>query len=241
MNAGADPGEDGWTDREDQYARVRTKYGDDFQLLPRMLGHLVLDLESGREGRGFDDVLGNTFEALELQNKDAGQFFTPMAVCDLMAEISAHDLSERLQQDLLVDVLEPACGCGRAVLALTNVLWRQGYPPTRLRVCAFDIDPLCVAMAHITLSLVLGLRVYADVASACQNPHARTAARLQPKGDAVRGANGGKAARVTHGLAWENGVGVCRWTCYNRRTGRAKELTHDVPPRRPASQDHVRY
>lgn len=153
-NAGA-PQDDAWRAREDRYLAIVRKYGDDFGRFPELLGVLVEALQNSCDASGaMQDVLGLTFERLELSNHFAGQYFTPMSACEMMAEMTLSDVDALLADKPFITVLEPASGCGRTLLAIANVLRRRGFDPAeRLRVTAVDVDPLCVAMTHITMTL----------------------------------------------------------------------------------------
>lgn len=153
-NAGAIKDE-AWQAREDRYAAVQRKYGEEFERFPALLGVLINALENSRDESGaMDDVLGLTFERLDLSNHFAGQYFTPLCVSELMAQMTLCDAKSILDDKPFISILEPAAGCGRTLLAAVNVLRRNGLDPSScVRVTAVDIDPLCVAMTHITLSL----------------------------------------------------------------------------------------
>ena len=43
------------------------------------------------------DILGELYMALEIANKDAGQFFTPYNVARLMAEMNFNEKDEQLK------------------------------------------------------------------------------------------------------------------------------------------------
>lgn len=152
-NAGA-PQDDAWRKREDAYLRIAARYGEDFQRFPEILGLLVQAMENASDQHGATtDVLGLVFERLELSNHFAGQYFTPMSLCEMMASITTTDLVEKLERQEVITALEPASGSGRTVLALANAIRRLGYPPTKLDVVTVDVDPLCCWMCHINLSL----------------------------------------------------------------------------------------
>lgn len=143
-------------DNEARYARIAAKYGTDFADFPKALGMLVMAMEIESTDHHRPDVLGETFEALALQNTGAGQFFTPIDVCAVMAKFTIDEayIAEAIAERGRITVLEPACGCGRTVLALSNELRRLGYDPTQTMVATLvDVDPLCCQMAHITLTL----------------------------------------------------------------------------------------
>lgn len=106
------------------------------------------------ELKGFDDVLGGIFMELELSSHWHGQFFTPYAVTALMSRVTidepAHDMD-------VIRWHEPACGAGAMMIAAAEALHEKGInPQQKFHINAIDVDPLCVHMAVIQLS-VLGL------------------------------------------------------------------------------------
>ena len=64
---------------------------------------------------------------MDLGNKWKGQFFTPMAIAELMAEVSIDHIKETIEKDGYITVNEPAAGAGAMVIALANVLKKHGY------------------------------------------------------------------------------------------------------------------
>lgn len=107
------------------------------------------------------DYLGTIFMELNLGKHFNGQFFTPSHICEFMAEITIDDGFEKaISEKGYCSVAEPACGSGAMVLGIVQCLKNRGYKQLggKLYIEATDIDPLCVSMAFIQLSL-LGLSV----------------------------------------------------------------------------------
>ena len=107
------------------------------------------------------DYLGTIFMELNLGKHFNGQFFTPSHICEFMAEITFDDGFEKaIAEKGYCRVAEPACGSGAMVLGIVQCLKNRGYKQLggKLYIEATDIDPLCVSMAFIQLSL-LGLSV----------------------------------------------------------------------------------
>ena len=107
------------------------------------------------------DYLGTIFMELNLGKHFNGQFFTPSHICEFMAEITFDDGFEKaIAEKGYCRVAEPACGSGAMVLGIVQCLKNRGYEQLggKLYIEATDIDPLCVSMAFIQLSL-LGLSV----------------------------------------------------------------------------------
>jgi hypothetical protein len=113
------------------------------------------DPGSGHEpASGLGDVLGEIFMALELGNARAGQFFTPYSVSLLMAMMTVGD-GTSIREQGFVTLQEPACGSAGMVVATAQAMHQAGlnYPETLHATCV-DIDPRCVHMAYVQLSLM---------------------------------------------------------------------------------------
>ena len=141
--------------REARYLQIAKKYPRDaFERFPRMLGHLTLAMEQYCAMGELGDVLGGVYMQLELGNDRAGQFFTPYHVSRLMAGILVGDGAEARDKGFL-DVLEPACGAGGMVIAMAEALQQAGLNYQRaMHATCIDIDPRCVHMAYLQLSLL---------------------------------------------------------------------------------------
>lgn len=140
--------------REARYLEIVKAYNrSEMALFPKALGHLVMALEEG-----MTDVLGRVFHALELHNKYAGQFFTPDAICQMMAAMTVGDgaeVRERIARRGFVTALEPAVGSGAMVIALARAMMEAGINyQQHLHVTAVDVDPKCVHMAYVQFALL---------------------------------------------------------------------------------------
>ena len=140
--------------REARYLEIVKTYDrSEMALFPQALGHLVMALEDG-----MTDVLGRVFHALELHNKYAGQFFTPDAVCQMMAAVTVGDgaeVRERIARRGFVTAQEPAVGSGAMVIALAKAMMEAGINyQQHLHVTAVDVDPKCVHMAYVQFALL---------------------------------------------------------------------------------------
>lgn len=137
--------------REARYEAIAAKYeAPERERFAQAFGAVVLEMENG-----IDDVLGRTFMELELGNKWAGQFFTPFAVCRMMAAVSVPDLLPQLAERGFVTASDPAVGGGAMPLALCAHLKDIGVNYQQaLHVTAQDIDERAAHMAYIQLSLV---------------------------------------------------------------------------------------
>ncbi|PID44240.1 MAG: N-6 adenine-specific DNA methylase [Proteobacteria bacterium] len=136
--------------REEEYLRIIGQYKpDDQQAFPKLMAQLVAALED--EPR---DILGPLYMELEIANKDAGQFFTPPDLSELMAQLTFADHLSKLDDQPFVTASEPACGAGGMILALVKVMIEAGHnPASRLWVQAIDVDRMAALMCYIQLTL----------------------------------------------------------------------------------------
>lgn len=142
-------------EREARYLKVVGGYTpEEAQVFPKLLGMTALGLEELDR-----DFLGEMFMALELGSHWHGQFFTPMAVCRTIAELTLTDADpERIIADRgFVTVQEPAAGAGAMVIAFAGAMKARGLnPQTQSHTTAIDLDSTAAHMAFVQLSL-LGL------------------------------------------------------------------------------------
>lgn len=74
-----------YTERENEYLRIINNYSKKEQkLFPQMFALIVEELEE----RPNQDLLGELYMMLQISNKNAGQFFTPYSVCEVMSNLS---------------------------------------------------------------------------------------------------------------------------------------------------------
>lgn len=93
------------------------------------------------------DVLGDIFTG-GITYGERGQFFTPDAICDVMAELTIGDTDEDSKS-----IIDPACGSGRALLSV-------GKMHPNWEFTGQDVDHRCTQMTAINLGLN-GLRGWA--------------------------------------------------------------------------------
>lgn len=100
---------------------------------------LVLEMDNG--GEGLKDCLGDYFQEY-ISNGNNGQFFTPDAICDLMARMA-------LDPETLTDgktINDCACGSGRTLLAAAKINRKSEF-------YAADISLDCCYMTLINFCL----------------------------------------------------------------------------------------
>lgn len=137
--------------REARYMQTIKKYNrDEANRFAEMLAILIDGLD-----KEMADLLGETYMELEISNKRQGQFFTPMNVAKLMAEISVADYEAIINEHGHVKVNEPAVGGGVTIIALASALRSKGYNYQKvLKVVCQDIDMDLVHLSYLQLSLL---------------------------------------------------------------------------------------
>jgi N-6 DNA Methylase len=108
----------------------------------------------------FDDIIGAVYMEWGGANKWAGQFFTPMAVAKLNAQVILRDTdwsdTNKYTQENPMTIYDPCCGSGIMFLAAAEII--SLHKPTlltgkRVKFYGQDIDPMCVKMAKFNLLL----------------------------------------------------------------------------------------
>lgn len=140
--------------REAQYLRLIGKYRDKDKLIFRsLLGELELALEAAP-----GDILGRLFMELGGSNADAGQFFTPESISQVLTDLTLSEPAELLQvieRKGFITVSEPACGSGAMIIAMALHLRELGINyQQHLHATLVDIDFRAVHMAYLQLSLL---------------------------------------------------------------------------------------
>ena len=136
--------------REAEYLEIIGRYKSaDQPEFGQLLDKLVVMLEEAPR-----DVLGPLYMELEIANKDAGQFFTPPAISDMMAQLTFNGELAKLETQQFITMQEPACGAGGMVLSLVKVMIEAGHNPAdKLWVQCIDVDRLAALMCYIQLTL----------------------------------------------------------------------------------------
>lgn len=136
--------------REAEYLEIVDRYKAEDQLVfGQLLDKLVVILEAAPR-----DVLGPLYMELEIANKDAGQFFTPPELSEMMAQLTFSSELSKLDDQQFITMQEPACGAGGMVLALVKVMIDAGHNPAdKLWVQCIDVDRLAALMCYIQLAL----------------------------------------------------------------------------------------
>ena len=139
--------------REKRYHEIIKQYNkQELDILVKLFAETWRILTNMTE-EGFGDYLGELYMQSGTKSELAGQFFTPYHIAHCMAQMAFSGDNPKLKD--IVTLCEPTCGSGVMVLATADALWNQynvNYA-RHLFVVATDIDPRCVHMCYIQLSL----------------------------------------------------------------------------------------
>lgn len=141
--------------REEQYNAIVQKYDEktvqQFAVLTAITMTALLEKPE-------QDFLGTVYHNLGLSKSQAGQFFTPYNIGQMMARINMPD-SLVLDKSRILRVNDPCCGAGCLLLAGYNVM-REQLEPTDpdwdkyVLFVAQDIDPLVCKMCYIQMCCI---------------------------------------------------------------------------------------
>ena len=146
---------------EKRYMEIAQGYKKEYlEGFAKALGLLGAKIMSAVNGDApFADWAGELYMDSGTSNGKAGQFFTPYHVSHLMAEctLNRDEVEARFSEDPdhVLTLYEPTCGAGGLIVASIDVLNRIGvnYAWNAFVDCG-DIDPRCVHMTYVTLSLL---------------------------------------------------------------------------------------
>ena len=133
---------------------VKRYDSDEIKAVCRALALLVLEAER----HPFEDRLGPYYlEIASKWTKDArGEFYTPPAICDLVAALSIN-IDEIIERGKPFTVQEPACGAGGMILALGKQFAPKAEGESShidlLRVSAIDVSRIACDMTFINTTL----------------------------------------------------------------------------------------
>lgn len=141
--------------REEQYNAIVQKYDEKtVQQFAELTAITMTALLENPE----QDFLGTVYHNLGLSKSQAGQFFTPYNVGQMMARINMPD-SLVLDKSRILRVNDPCCGAGCLLLAGYNVMREQleSTDPDWDKYVLFvaqDIDPLACKMCYIQMCCI---------------------------------------------------------------------------------------
>ena len=144
--------------REERYLQIIRSYKPDQQKkLTEIFAKVYALLASVVYDNGkFNDNLGEIFMRCNLGNKNAGQFFTPYHISELMARVTIDEtlVKEKTADDGILAINDPCCGGGGMIMAALEVLHDLGVNYARnCFIEANDVDLRCVHMTYLQLAL----------------------------------------------------------------------------------------
>lgn len=144
--------------REERYLQIIRSYKPDQQKkLAEIFAKVFALLASVVYDNGkFNDNLGEIFMRCNLGNKNAGQFFTPYHISELMARVTIDEtlVKEKIADDGILAINDPCCGGGGMIMAALEVLHDLGVNYARnCFIEANDVDLRCVHMTYLQLAL----------------------------------------------------------------------------------------
>lgn len=127
--------QEGW-----YFETIKRYTRDEIDVFVKMFAHLQIIYSNAFLMGEWADPLGDFYEELASNSKKSGlgQFFTPAAICDLMAMITIPE------GEWGKKILEPCAGSGRNILAINKQAPGNYY-------VAQDIDAICCKMTAINL------------------------------------------------------------------------------------------
>lgn len=135
----------------------KKEYLEGFSMALGLLGKKIQDAVNGNAP--FADWAGELYMDSGTSNGKAGQFFTPYSVSQCMARINfpKDEVLAKLGSDpnRVLTIYEPTCGAGGLIVAAIDALNEAvvNYSWNAFVDCG-DIDPRCVHMTYVTLSLL---------------------------------------------------------------------------------------
>ena len=144
-----------WCKREKEYLRIINNYSKKEQkLFPQMFALIVEELEE----RPNQDLLGELYMMLQISNKNAGQFFTPYDICEMMSKLTfdRKELGKTVHKKGYANVYDCACGAGATLISASEQckeMFKKYNYQNHVYFVGQDIDIICVHMCYIQLSL----------------------------------------------------------------------------------------
>lgn len=138
---------------EDSYNKLISKYNEE-EVATFSKMYLALSVESLKNKQ--QDILGELYENLGLSTDRLGQFFTPVNICNMMANMifDKESAEKEINDNGYIMVSDPACGSGRTLLAYLNAARENGISSDNIFFHGGDISELCTCMTYVNLSLM---------------------------------------------------------------------------------------
>lgn len=152
-------------DRVKEFKESMDRIGDDPKA-QRLFDIMVEAFETDP----YQDFLGSIYMELGLASHWHGQFFTPVSVCKMMADITIADSMEKLSTKNWVSVADHSCGAGATLIAAAAGFRERGVNyQKKVLFVGQDIDRVTAQMCYIQLT-ILGCPGYVIVANTLTNP-----------------------------------------------------------------------
>lgn len=122
------------------------------ELFFQMMLQWMIDVTAAMERGDVLDWFGEQYEEQVKSRGKAealGQFYTPMSLCKMMAEVSA----EKQEYPEYITADDPACGSGRTLLALEWAMTKHYGPTNKRFYTAADIDHMSVKMCALNMMI----------------------------------------------------------------------------------------
>ena len=131
-------------------------FEDDLSLFSKVLEFHLRVVGSGLE---YFDWLGRLYETLGNLNTNTGQFFTPVTVADMMAEMtmrkSLKELKQRIEKREAFTIADPCCGSGRFFLSLAKTIKKELGEKALNYVVFFGTDLDSTAFQITLINMIL--------------------------------------------------------------------------------------
>lgn len=142
--------------REQRYLDLAKAYEKEELLKMSEVFNLFVKLQDyNLQSQGAKDILGGLLMNLGLEDKWAGQFFTPDHVANLMAKLTYTEegLKKEIKERGFVYASDPAVGGGVTMIGLFNALLDYGLNPQKyLFIECGDLDKRACFMTYIQLA-----------------------------------------------------------------------------------------
>ncbi|MCL2299260.1 MAG: N-6 DNA methylase [Firmicutes bacterium] len=138
--------------RTELYEQTIKRYStEEVGQLAQLQANMVLALKENPD----QDFLGEIFQGLELNNRRAGQFFTPYNVSKMMAMMSCGNPAAEIKEKGYITVSDCCCGAGGLLIAYANAAREQGVDVRRdVLFVAQDIDLTSVLMTYVQIAIL---------------------------------------------------------------------------------------
>lgn len=144
---------------EEEYLECAARYDKkELPLFGQMLGALIMDYDNATHDNGeWDDILGDWFMEYNSEASRMGQFFTPVSLCNLMAQMTADDKPGSIVNDC-------SAGSSRNLIAHARL-----HPQNRFNYTyvAQDLDRRCILMSVLNFVMfgMKGVVIYMNTLS----------------------------------------------------------------------------